>query len=137
MQLLMSVLFQTAVVSCVAVIGGFVSWWSRPANCVCEIHSTEDNTVLRILREQLSRCGPENLGARACPPSPTVVQGHPWYAIYFLAGALCSTLYWQRAEILARVLRTQDVEEETEDIVAYGPQPRWSPGRSSSARRIQ
>ncbi|CAK0868029.1 unnamed protein product, partial [Prorocentrum cordatum] len=60
------------------VLGILASRWSAPAppadpSCTCIFSGHEPSSgVLDILREQLSRCGPEHLGA-ACPACPACV----------------------------------------------------------------
>ena len=100
---------QTFVQAAPAIYWSLASFLSarQPAPCLCEcrtVHQT-DERLLDILREQLARCGPENLGS-----------GQPNVYI-FLGGLVVGLVSRELAAIFVRRLRELGAASGASDAV--------------------
>lgn len=138
------------VTSFLAVAGVGVSWYTRATptcHCVCG----GDDGALKVLRETLSRCGPESLAARPCPPCPpaqeqpdhflTILCGA--FAFGFIVGAVSILIYialntHRTADDWTQQQRPHSPSSGVSSALALddGLRPRWTPPVGSSARRI-
>ena len=97
----------------------------------------EQSDALVILREQLSRCGPENLRAAPCPPCTESAEFFE-KACCFTGGAAVVLSFWI-AERVRTCLSPRPEPGVADEMVSYERvlnAPRWSPSGSQVARRI-
>ena len=122
-------------------------WWcSRPCPIVnCE--STVDLNLVAVLRSQLERCGPAELGARPCPACPTVPLGdleprrsflqrsQEWLltGVTFFAFGVASTFAFGRVVFGAI---DSEIRVGCSSVPALTDANRYVPSTASNSRRV-
>ena len=92
----------------------FYSLWGRGGTCICECSGVAgaDERVLTILRDQLERCGPENLVHSQVPASGIVCVALFAFCLGLLARD-CGARLWTRRRVKEERVETPIVAERT------------------------
>ena len=135
-------------------VGLYALAFGGKARSVCECHFSGDgdSQALKILQGQLDRCGPESLGARACPDCPpcqgtaigaTVIAVFLAVAFAFALGVLSGCFLARRYSAplqapVASEVPAADPLFELLDAPAHGAAapPRWVPRGNPHGRRL-